>query len=294
MRLLATPAWRGIVVLLRSALPRRAARRRGAAQAGADPAAGRRQAGRARRDASARSASAAHCTSTTPRHDLQVAIGRERRGPDRHARAPDAAAARGAAPAAETEATRAGAPAAVEAGVHGCPPAAASGSQETRSRRSPGDALERVGGARSTSLGVESRLSTGLARPDLYNWYTRFNQLIAGCVRRWRCCRSAPTTPTTTWQAFRAERASAARHAELGRGVPAAGRRGHARAERGRDQDGLARPADPGRAGLPPQLPDRQLDPRLGRRASSHATRSTSTRGTCSTAPTASTPPTCA
>src|SRR6478672_2259325 len=43
----------------------------------------------------------------------------------------------------------------------------------------PGDALERIGGAIDV-VGVESRLSTGLARPDLYNWYTRFNQLIAG------------------------------------------------------------------------------------------------------------------
>jgi hypothetical protein len=43
----------------------------------------------------------------------------------------------------------------------------------------PGDALERIGGAVDV-VGVESRLSTGLARPDLYNWYTRFNQLLAG------------------------------------------------------------------------------------------------------------------
>ena len=43
----------------------------------------------------------------------------------------------------------------------------------------PGDALERLGGSIDV-VGVESRLSTGLARPDLYNWYTRFNQLIAG------------------------------------------------------------------------------------------------------------------
>jgi hypothetical protein len=42
----------------------------------------------------------------------------------------------------------------------------------------PGDALERLGGAIDV-VGVESRLSTGLARPDLYNWYTRFNQVIA-------------------------------------------------------------------------------------------------------------------
>ena len=36
----------------------------------------------------------------------------------------------------------------------------------------PGDALERVGGAVDV-VGVESRLSTGLARTDLYNWFSR-------------------------------------------------------------------------------------------------------------------------
>ncbi|MGZ4289709.1 MAG: DUF459 domain-containing protein [Gaiellaceae bacterium] len=39
----------------------------------------------------------------------------------------------------------------------------------------PGDALERVGGAVDV-VGVESRLSTGLARTDLYNWFTRIEQ----------------------------------------------------------------------------------------------------------------------
>jgi len=39
----------------------------------------------------------------------------------------------------------------------------------------PGDALERVGGAIDV-VGVESRLSTGLARTDLYNWFTRIQQ----------------------------------------------------------------------------------------------------------------------
>jgi hypothetical protein len=43
----------------------------------------------------------------------------------------------------------------------------------------PGDALERLGGPLDV-VGVESRLATGLARPDLYNWYTRFNQVIRG------------------------------------------------------------------------------------------------------------------
>jgi hypothetical protein len=39
----------------------------------------------------------------------------------------------------------------------------------------PGDALERIGGAIDV-VGVESRLSTGLARTDLYNWFTRIQQ----------------------------------------------------------------------------------------------------------------------
>jgi hypothetical protein len=39
----------------------------------------------------------------------------------------------------------------------------------------PGDALQRVGGAVDV-VGVESRLATGLARPDLYNWFTRIQQ----------------------------------------------------------------------------------------------------------------------
>jgi uncharacterized protein len=43
----------------------------------------------------------------------------------------------------------------------------------------PGDALERVGGPIDV-VGVESRLATGLARPDLYNWFTRFRDVIGG------------------------------------------------------------------------------------------------------------------
>ena len=39
----------------------------------------------------------------------------------------------------------------------------------------PGEALERVGGALDV-VRVESRLSTGLSRPDLYNWFTRIQQ----------------------------------------------------------------------------------------------------------------------
>ena len=40
----------------------------------------------------------------------------------------------------------------------------------------PGEALQRVGGAVDV-VGVESRLSTGLGRPDLYNWFTRIEQV---------------------------------------------------------------------------------------------------------------------
>jgi hypothetical protein len=43
----------------------------------------------------------------------------------------------------------------------------------------PGEGLERVSAADLDVLPIESRLSTGLARPDLYNWYTRFTQVIA-------------------------------------------------------------------------------------------------------------------
>jgi uncharacterized protein len=44
----------------------------------------------------------------------------------------------------------------------------------------PGEGLERLSNRAVSVVGVESRLSTGLARPDLYNWYTRFSQVIAG------------------------------------------------------------------------------------------------------------------
>jgi uncharacterized protein len=44
--------------------------------------------------------------------------------------------------------------------------------------QAPGDALRRERDNLRV-IGVESRLSTGLARPDLYNWYTRFEAVIA-------------------------------------------------------------------------------------------------------------------
>jgi hypothetical protein len=41
----------------------------------------------------------------------------------------------------------------------------------------PGEALQRLPDVHV--VGVESRLSTGLGRPDLYNWYTRFREVIS-------------------------------------------------------------------------------------------------------------------
>jgi len=43
----------------------------------------------------------------------------------------------------------------------------------------PGQALERVSDPALSVVGVESRLSTGLARTDLYNWFTRIQQAEA-------------------------------------------------------------------------------------------------------------------
>jgi hypothetical protein len=42
----------------------------------------------------------------------------------------------------------------------------------------PGEGVERISGLPLEVLPIESRLSTGLARPDLYNWFTRFRQVI--------------------------------------------------------------------------------------------------------------------
>jgi hypothetical protein len=43
----------------------------------------------------------------------------------------------------------------------------------------PGQALERASNPALKVVGVESRLSTGLARPDLYNWFTRIQDAPA-------------------------------------------------------------------------------------------------------------------
>ena len=45
----------------------------------------------------------------------------------------------------------------------------------------PGQAIQRAAGPDTAVevLGVESRLSTGLTRPDLYNWFVRFGEAIS-------------------------------------------------------------------------------------------------------------------
>jgi hypothetical protein len=111
---------------------------------------------------------------TTPRHELQVAIGRS--GEDRidtrvRLTVPPPAPIRPPAP--TPKPTRPVKP--LFTAVHPLRIWVAGDSLA----QVPGDALERLGGAVDV-LGVESRLATGLARPDLYNWFTRFNQLIAG------------------------------------------------------------------------------------------------------------------
>ncbi|HZQ16046.1 MAG TPA: DUF459 domain-containing protein [Gaiellaceae bacterium] len=112
---------------------------------------------------------------TTPRHDLQVAIGRG--GEDRidtqvHLTLPPPAGPRPRKP---------------KSAKHPPKPPVVHRPLFTAARplrvwvagdslaEVPGQALERVGGAVDV-VGVESRLSTGLTRPDLYNWFTRIEQ----------------------------------------------------------------------------------------------------------------------
>ena len=112
---------------------------------------------------------------TTPRHELQVAIGRDNE--DRidaqvHLTLPPPA---GPLPQRRHQ-PRPGTPA---------PAVAAAKPRFTAARplriwvagdslaQIPGQALERVTLPSVKVVGVESRLSTGLARPDLYNWFTR-------------------------------------------------------------------------------------------------------------------------
>src|SRR5438067_1469868 len=118
---------------------------------------------------------------TTPRHELQVAIGREdedRIDTSVHLTLPPPAG-----PLPPPPGTR---PPRKHRSHHGPPPKPVfSAAHPLRVwvagdslAQVPGDALERLGGAIDV-VGVESRLSTGLARTDLYNWFSRIQQVPA-------------------------------------------------------------------------------------------------------------------
>jgi len=118
---------------------------------------------------------------TTPRHELQVAVGREdwdHIDTQVHLAVPPAQtparpkpAGTTTTPTTTTSRPRAHRPAALPRFTAGHPLrlwVAGDSLAEV-----PGQGLERAATPSLDVVGVESRLSTGLARPDLYNWYTR-------------------------------------------------------------------------------------------------------------------------
>jgi hypothetical protein len=110
---------------------------------------------------------------TTPRHELQVAIGREHED-DVDTRV-SLTLPPPAGPIARTPPRGHRRPAAAKPLFTAARPLRVWVAGDSLAQI-PGDALERVGGAVDV-VGVESRLSTGLARPDLYNWFTRIQQV---------------------------------------------------------------------------------------------------------------------
>jgi uncharacterized protein len=117
---------------------------------------------------------------TTPRHELQEAIGRQ--GEDRidtgvHLRLPPPAGPlprRRGTPASHYRGT----PASVKPHFSATKPLKVWVAGDSLAEV-PGQGLERASNPAVDVLPVESRLSTGLARPDLFNWYTRFTQVIS-------------------------------------------------------------------------------------------------------------------
>jgi uncharacterized protein len=117
---------------------------------------------------------------TTPRHELQEAIGRQ--GEDRidtgvHLRLPPPAGPlprRRGTPASHHRGT----PASVKQHFSATKPLKVWVAGDSLAEV-PGQGLERASNPAVDVLPVESRLSTGLARPDLFNWYTRFTQVIS-------------------------------------------------------------------------------------------------------------------
>ena len=92
----------------------------------------------------------------------------------------------------------------------------------------PGQAIQRAAGRETAVkvLGVESRLSTGLSRPDLYNWFVRFGEAIrslrpsvVGLLLRRR------RRPRLHGRRARGTQARAARQPELERRIPTSCRR---------------------------------------------------------------------
>ena len=171
-----------------------------------------------------------------------------------------------------------------------------SGSPATRSRRCPATRSSGWAATRRRASASRAVSSTGLARPDLYNWYTRFTRRCSQVRgRRSPSSRSAPTTPTTTWRACPAERRSARSAVRVvDRRVPPTRRRRDPRARTPPASRRVARTPDPRRSRLQAQLPDRQRDHRRPSRGAPAAARRTSTRGTCSTVRAARTRRTCA
>ncbi len=114
---------------------------------------------------------------TTPRHELQLAIGRE------HEDAIDSEVHLGLPPAGPLPAPRRSRP--KPSSPHVAKPRFTAAHPlriwvaGDSLAQVPGEGIERVPNDALDVLPVESRLSTGLARPDLYNWYTRFRQVIA-------------------------------------------------------------------------------------------------------------------
>jgi uncharacterized protein len=120
---------------------------------------------------------------TTPRHELQVAIGRQ------HEDVIDSQVHLGLPPPAGPLPV----PTPHRARSHRAKPHASPAAKPTFTAahplrvwvagdslaQVPGEGLERASGGPLDVLPVESRLSTGLARPDLFNWYTRFREVIA-------------------------------------------------------------------------------------------------------------------
>ena len=256
MRAHLNAAGRGIAILVLRAAPRGAAPGRGAAQAGGDPA-GRVPA--RPRAATSRGRSSAFSRAlhlTTPRHELQVAIGRENEDridaqvhltlPPPAARCRSAVTSRGV--------VRPHRPSPRPSRVFTAARPLRIWVAGDSLAQIPGQALERVDAPSVNVVGVESRLSTGLARPDLYNWFTR----IAGraraahaeggrvLVRRRRRARLHGGRPGGQ------ERRSV-RQPVVERGVRAARRGRHARAERERAStssgSGCRSPTAPGSRG---------------------------------------------